>query len=63
MQSMATATLAKLLKLQPVRSRLLVFRRCIIAFFALCALQNNIIACHNCLPLSIVNNQHLFANY
>ena len=46
MQTMATAATAKLIQLQPSRRILFVFRRYVIAFFALGALQNYIISRH-----------------
>ena len=49
MQSVAAAATAKLFKLKPVRRVLFIFRRHVIALFALSALQNNIISWHNSL--------------
>ncbi len=46
MQTMATATTAKLFQLQPSGRVLFVFRRNVIAFLALGALQNYIISRH-----------------
>lgn len=46
MHSVRTATTAKLLEFEPVRRRLLILCRHVVAFFALCALQNDIIAWH-----------------
>ncbi len=45
-QRMATATAAELFELQPVRRVLFVLGRRVVAFFALSALQNNIISRH-----------------
>lgn len=47
MQRMAATATAKLLEFQPIRRVLLVFRRYVITFLALRALQNNIISRHN----------------
>ncbi len=47
MQTMATATVTKFTKLKPSGRVLFIFRRYIIAFFALGALQDNIISRHN----------------
>jgi hypothetical protein len=46
MQSVATATAAKLFEFQPSRRILFVFRRYIIALFTLGALQNYVISWH-----------------
>ncbi len=46
MQSVTSASATELLKLQPIRRFLLVLRRCVIAFFALGALQNYIVSRH-----------------
>ena len=46
MQLMAAAATAKLFKLKPVRRVLFIFRRYVIALFALSALQNNVISWH-----------------
>jgi len=46
MQTMAAAATAKLFQLQPSGRVLFVFRRYVIAFFALSALQYNVIAWH-----------------
>jgi hypothetical protein len=43
---MAAAATAKLVKLKPVRRVLFVFRRYVVALFALSALQNYIISRH-----------------
>ena len=45
-QTMAPAATAKLVELQPVRRVLFVFRRYVIALFALGALQNYVISRH-----------------
>ena len=50
MQSMATATTAKLFEFQPSGRILFVFGRYIIAFFTLSALQNYVISRHKLLP-------------
>ena len=49
MQSVAAAATTKLFKLKPVRRVLFIFRRHVIALFALRALQNNVISWHNSL--------------
>ena len=49
---MAAAATAKLIKLKPVRRVLFVFRRHVIAFLALGALQNYIISRHKTSYLS-----------
>ena len=55
-QAMATAATAKLIQLQSSRSILFVFRRYIVALFALSALQNYVISRHNLLPhLTVIN--------
>jgi len=46
MQTVAATATAKLIQLQPSRRILFVFRRYVIAFFALGALQNYIISRH-----------------
>jgi hypothetical protein len=46
MQSVATATTAKLFEFQPSRRILFVFRRYIIALFTFSALQNYVISWH-----------------
>ena len=51
---MAAAAAAKLFKLKPVRRVLFIFRRYVIALFALSALQNNVISWHFFSPLSLV---------
>jgi hypothetical protein len=49
---MAAAAAAKLVKLKPVRRVLFVFRRYVVALFALSALQNYVISRH-LFPLAI----------
>ena len=44
--AVATAAIAELLKLKPSRRVLFVLGRCVVALFALSALQNNVISWH-----------------
>ncbi len=53
MQSVAPATATELFELQSIRRVLFVLRRYVVALFALCALQNNVISWHKSL-----NNQN-----
>jgi len=65
MVSMATATSAVFLKLQPVRRILLVFRRNVITFFAFRALQNDVVSRHktpNVLGSRFPRDSKLFNN-
>src|ERR1035437_3489128 len=56
MQRVAAAAPAELFELQPVRRVLFVLGRYVIAFFALSALQNNVISRHNT-PLPVVGGR------
>jgi hypothetical protein len=49
-QRMAAAAATELFELKPVRRVLFVFRRHVIALFALRALQNNVISRHSLIP-------------
>lgn len=46
MHSVRTTATAELLEFEPIRRRLLVLGRHVVAFFALCALQNDVIPWH-----------------
>jgi hypothetical protein len=59
MHTMAAATTAKLFKLKPVRRVLFVFRRHVIALFALGALQNYVISRHkSSIPRPLTQFRH-----
>jgi hypothetical protein len=59
--AVATAAIAELLKLKPSRRVLFILGRCIVALFALSALQNNVISWH--INLSCLTDNYSLQNH